>query len=564
MRLLALALSALTFSAGVLAADPYRAKSTGVWTQKHRAHASEKVTVGFVLKQNNLDQIEELFWDRTNPKSDNYGKWLSKKEIGAIVHNKQAHESVLKFLQDHDIAIVHDNENGEYVRAEMSVAQAEKIFQTEFHSYVSPHHKDTVVRTTEFTVPEDLEMHLHHVEHISHFPSEMTRPMFGKMIPNSLPTHVVTPALIYKTYGIPTTLTASSTSGATQSLFESLGQSFAPDDLTMFQQKYSLEQVNVSRVIGPNNPDLCQLQPDNCGEANLDVEYIMAVAQGAQTVYWYAPGLVEPFVDWIMTVANETTPPLVHSISYGGYESENTDANKDSFNTEAMKLGLRGVSIIVASGDDGAVNYKVRSDPSACGYFTSFPSSSPYVTSVGATSGPEAGTTEVACSSDTGGLITTGGGFSTYFSIPAYQKTQVSEYLSSVKGQIASGYPTTGRGSPDVAIMGHNYAITIGGEWTAVSGTSASAPVFAGMITLINDYRLTNGKSALGFLNQALYQLDSTTWKDITSGNNKCSAEGQTGENCCSEGFIATTGWDPLTGLGTPHFPALKSGLGSL
>ena len=275
----------------------------------------------------------------------------------------------------------------------------------------------------------------------------------------------------------------------------------------------------------------------------------MAVAQSAKTVYWYAPGEVEPFLNWIMSVANETAPPLVHSISYGGYESENSDTHKESFNTEAMKLRLGGVSIIVASGDDRAVNYNVRNDTSACGYYTSFPSSSLYVTSVGATQGPEVGSTEAACSFDTGGLIITGGGFSTVFSIPSYQQTAVSSYLVKVKGKIVGDYPTAGRGSPDVSVMGHNYALTIGGVWALVNGTSASAPVFAGMITLINDYRLKNGKSSLGFLNQALYQQDATTWNDITSGNSKCAAGGQMGSNCFDEGFIATKGWELLNSL---------------
>jgi tripeptidyl-peptidase-1 len=297
----------------------------------------------------------------------------------------------------------------------------------------------------------------------------------------------------------------------------------------------------------------------------LDVEYIMAVAQGASTTYWYAPGNVEPFLDWIMAVGNLTKPPLVHSISYGAYETDEAVSTMSAFSTEAMKLGLQGVSILVSSGDDGAVNYKVRNSTAYCGYYTSFPSSCPYVTSVGATQGPEVGTAEIACSSDTNGGITTGGGISrVWTTTPSYQATAVPTYLKNVNGKVAAGYPTSGRGTPDVAAMGHAYAITIGGNWELVSGTSASAPVFAGMITLINDARLRSGKASLGFLNQALYQLDPSTWADITSGNSRCAAEGTTSTNCCKQGFIATAGWDPLTGLGTPHFPKLKASLAAL
>jgi len=108
--------------------------------------------------------------------------------------------------------------------------------------------------------------------------------------------------------------------------------------------------------------------------------------------------------------------------------------------------------------------------------------------------------------------------------------------------------------------MGHNYLIYDGGNQLVVSGTSASAPVFAGMITLINDARIAAGKPSLGFLNQALYGLDTSVFNDITEGeNNCCAAHSQ--PICCEQGFEAAHGWDPLTGLGTPKFEELKAAL---
>eukprot|EP00475_Leptophrys_vorax_P024994 TRINITY_DN3477_c0_g3_i1.p1 TRINITY_DN3477_c0_g3~~TRINITY_DN3477_c0_g3_i1.p1 ORF type:complete len:556 (-),score=135.41 TRINITY_DN3477_c0_g3_i1:72-1739(-) len=533
----------------------FRVHSTGVWKQVERAVSYDSVIVGFVLKQNNLDQIEEMLWDRSNPSSANYGKWLTKAQVGEITHNQEAHQAVRDFLDRHKISIEQDNEFGEYIRASMPVEQAEQMFQTQFFTYRSSFHDFSITRTTHFTVPDELVKHLHFVEHMTSFPA-VSRPVIGSY---TLP--LVTPSLIYQTYGIPSTLKA--TSGATQSIYGSLGQSFSPQDLTEFQIKYKLDQVAVSKVVGDNSPESCyDDDSDACGEASLDVQYIMAVAQGAETTYWYD----EDFVHWIMSVADESHPPLVHSISYGAQEHVNVAPTFRAFSTEAMKLGLRGVSIIVSSGDDGVLDADLRnkSSDARCSYSPVFPSSSPYVTSVGATQGPEAGTEEVACSSTTGGLITTGGGFSILFPTPSYQKTAVSGYLDKVKGKIVKGYNANGRGSPDVAFLGHNYAVIIGGNVVPVSGTSASAPAFAGMITLINDYRLQNGKSSLGFLNQALYQLDPSTWNDITSGSNKCTADTANGPTCCPHGFVAQAGWDPLTGLGTPHFPILKAALGAL
>merc|ERR1711907_543394 len=93
----------------------------------------------------------------------------------------------------------------------------------------------------------------------------------------------------------------------------------------------------------------------------------------------------------------------------------------NTFNTEAMKLGAQGVTVFVSSGDDGVANFQARGDAANCGYTPSFPASSPYVTAVGATQGGVTGGSEVVCSSQTGGVITTGGGFSTQYTAPDYQ-----------------------------------------------------------------------------------------------------------------------------------------------
>ena len=102
------------------------------------------------------------------------------------------------------------------------------------------------------------------------------------------------------------------------------------------------------------------------------------------------------------------------------------------FNIEAMKLGTRGVSVVVASGDDGAAGYPARSNKNLCGLNPSFPSASPWVTSVGGTMGPEhpTPTEEIACTSDGGGLITSGGGFSNKYPTPAYQAAAVRAFLA--------------------------------------------------------------------------------------------------------------------------------------
>jgi tripeptidyl-peptidase-1 len=96
----------------------------------------------------------------------------------------------------------------------------------------------------------------------------------------------------------------------------------------------------------------------------------------------------------------------------------------------------------------------------------------------------------------------------------------------------------------------------VDGQFARVFGTSASAPVVGAMLSNINDARLALGKPPLGFINPALYSDRfvsaynplTSAYKDITNGTNP---------GCGTQGFSAVSGWDPVTGLGTPKFPVL-------
>ena len=153
-------------------------------------------------------------------------------------------------------------------------------------------------------------------------------------------------------------------------------------------------------------------------------------------------------------------------------------------------------------------------------------------------------------------MITSGGGFSNYYLQPTWQSEVVSDYFSMVTGTSkapVSGYNRAGRGYPDVALAATNYLITVGGRQYAVSGTSAAAPVMAGMVSLVNAERLAAGRSPLGWINPALYRGKQFFTNDITVGDNKCTAS-LTNLACCAQGFNAAVGWDPATGLGSINF----------
>lgn len=476
----------------------------------------------------------------------------------SVFANPEGTALVHKFLANFDVKSVSTSTHGEYVKAWMTVETANKLLSTTFHEFVSKKDgKTSIVRCGRYELPAELAAEVSLIGYTTHFPVISTLSVFRALRMDA--DGQATPKVISSYYKIDNNTVA--TSQSSNAVFETINQSYEPSDLKAFDSEFGVPAQSIAKVVGNNNPSSCSENPNNCVEAELDVQVITAIAQDTHTTFWSVPGS-ESFLEWAQAVASDSNPPKVFSISYGAVESEIPSSQAQSFDAEAAKLGLRGVSIFVAAGDDGVAGEGARGNPSGCGFNPSYPATPPHVTAVGATQGPESGEKEIACSSSTGGGITTGGGFSGVFSRPSWQDSQVANYLKNGPDlPPTSMFHSSGRGYPDVAAMGHNYPIVVGGSTYAGSGTSASTPVVAGMVTLINAKRIMAGKSTLGFLNPALYQLDSSAFHDITSGKNNCAAGAQGSATCCQYGFTATSGWDPLTGLGSPDFPNFSSQL---
>jgi len=354
---------------------------------------------------------------------------------------------------------------------------------------------------------------------------------------------------------------------ATQSVFE-FQESFLADDLKKFQQTYKLPADEVDQIIGKYKPQMCQSDPNSCIESTLDLEYIMSIAQKAPITYWNTDTY---FSNWLEEVASTPNAPLVHSISWASVESLSSYSEQTRFSEEAAKLGARGITIVVASGDDGVAGFQIRQGKEYCGFDPVYPGNVPYVLSVGATMGPETGQKEIACSAQKGSLITTGGGFSGVFERPDYQNSVVEKYLKNEKVTSNKLFPSSkmfyssGRAYPDISLAGNLYWIIVTNRMMQVSGTSASAPVMAALLTLANNNRLNKGKPALGFVNPALYQLYDTQpeiFRDVTKGSNQCGT--LSSGVCCNYGFVCASGWDPVTGLGSVNAGRLIEALSNL
>jgi kumamolisin len=344
------------------------------------------------------------------------------------------------------------------------------------------------------------------------------------------------PTDVAKLYNFPTDVTGK---GQTIGFIE-LGGGYQQSDLdTYFSGLGITPSPTVSAVSvdgGTNTPSGDPNSAD--GEVVLDIEVAGTVAPGAQFKVFFAPNTDQGFLDAVTTAIHDTATSII-SISWGQAESGFSDQSRTSFNDAFQSAVALGKTVFSASGDSGS------SDGQTDGKnHVDFPSSSPYVTGCGGTKLQSTGgavTSETVWNEAARNLGTTGGGASDYFPLPAYQQN------SNVPPPQQSG---GGRGVPDVAgdaDPATGYNVLVDGTNSVSGGTSAVAPLFAGLTALINEARSSKGQQPLGFANTLFYQ-NPQAFNDITSGNNGA--------------FSAGPGWDATTGLGSPKGQALRQALG--
>lgn len=210
-------------------------------------------------------------------------------------------------------------------------------------------------------------------------------------------------------------------------------------------------------------------------------------------------------------------PTNVISISYGGGEEDLPAYYLERQCSEIMKLGLQGVTVVISSGDYGVGGYSGCPGAEGQIFYPQMDASCPYVLAVGSTEfddydTPSCRLNEVATTS-----FASGGGFSNVFPTADYQVGAVQAYLSNVTlgftgysnftnfSDITSGvFNLNGRAYPDVSAIGDRFVTAYDEELYLVGGTSLAAPVWAAIITRINEERLAANKSTVGFINPTL------------------------------------------------------------
>ena len=299
---------------------------------------------------------------------------MTKEEVTNLTSNPIARDATVSYLTSSGATIVAETLNGEYVTANASIAVWERMLNTHFFTFHQLENNDIirkVVRAESYSIPIGLQLYVDGTFNTIQMPPQY----FGNSSTVILEdieaeeftltaTSSMTPATLKKFYNVGD---AQGSASSTQAIFAAIEQNFSPADLLSFLRDAGLPPQKIAKVVGGHSSDsVCVSTPDSCAEANLDVQYIMAASSASPTTFWYTD---QSWSGWLKSVANTPKPPLVFSISYGQEESFVSRAEKDAFSTEAIKLGAMGVTIVAASGDDGAISRAVRyNGVSSCSY----------------------------------------------------------------------------------------------------------------------------------------------------------------------------------------------------
>ncbi len=337
-----------------------------------------------------------------------------------------------------------------------------------------------------------------------------------------------TPVQVGQLYQFPPKASAK---GQTIGIIE-LGGGYRAADITAYFKTLGIPAPSVTAVSvdgGKNSPSNAN---SDDGEVMLDIEVAAAVAPGAKIVVYFAPNTDQGFIDAVGSAVHDTVnKPSVISISWGGPESKWTHQSMTSLDAACQSAAALGITVTVAAGDDGSTD-GLTDGKDHC----DFPASSPHVLACGGTKLVGSGsaiTSEVVWNELSASEGATGGGVSSFFPLPTWQTSS----------NVPKAGTFAGRGVPDVAGDADptsGYIVRVDGKTSVIGGTSAVAPLWAGLIALNN----AQNKASAGFLQPTIYAAKAkSAFRDITVGNNGA--------------FKAGPGWDACTGLGSPIGTAL-------
>jgi subtilase family serine protease len=503
------------------------------------------------------EDLQQLLEGQRDPSSPDYQRWLTPEEYGRRFGvSPDDMNRITSWLQTEGFAIQQVARASNWVSFSGTAGQLGKTFRTELHTYQADG-ETHFANATPVSIPEALAGIVSELHGLDDFHPKP--PRNRKLTPNltaSGGVHYLAPDDFAAIYDI-AALYKAGVNGTGQKLAIAGQTDISLSDIRGFRAEFGLTAMDPQLVLYGPDPGV---SPGDQTEADLDLEWSGAVARNATIVYVYSQDVLES----VQYAIDGYLAPVI-SMSYGECEI----GAPTSYRSMAQQANAEGMTWMNSSGDGGAAGCDYDAKIAVRGPAVTFPADIPEVTAVGGTELSENSSSDWSTQNsatlasatgyipeiawnDTalgGGIWATGGGVSVEFAKPWWQA--------------GPGVPNdSARDVPDVSLSASGdhdgYLIYTTGELMTVGGTSAASPTFAGIVTLINQYLVAQGKQAkpgLGNINPNLYSLAQNTTgviHDVTSGNNIVPCEsGSTGCTSGSFGYTAGVGYDRVTGLGS-------------
>jgi len=534
----------------------------------------DTVNAVFIMKHNKdrLFSFERELVERSTPTSGMYGHWFSREQVfQRLAPSSGDVNTVLSFLKSHGIPD-EDVKMGHFrdiIRVKIPAMTAQTMLQTEFSRFRSESQRNvTIYRVTQpYSLPAAVAEVVQVVDGIVRFPA-VAGPLVSYGAESAEATGLsvdqdlfkscggdcnglMTPDAIGRLYDIPRATSSEDGNGIAVAEFqEEYADLDSVDDLlaNCGRRDPSGSSASFMSMKGTEGKGRCEGL--SCAEAQMDIQYTAALAAPIPTTVWYMDHF--SVISWLDDLTSAHTRPLVASVSFSLDSDAQVSAEyMDATSAQFMKAGAMGITLLVASGDHGVWGH--AGFGSGDKFHPEFPASSPYVTTVGGTNLQTKSTTGAESA-----WTCSGGGFSEHFLQPTWQSPAVDAYLQRTRSTgllpPTSYFNIEGRGYPDISAVGgqtNPFCVSLGDElFVGAAGTSGSTSVVASIIALLNNERLREGKSSLGFINPLLY-ANPECFRDVQDySRNSCLPS-------VSDGFISVPGWDPASGLGSPNYKCL-------
>jgi subtilase family serine protease len=546
---------------------------------------SKRLSLAIVFRRSTSQQaaLEQLLRDQQDPKSPKFHKWITSAEYASAYGlPEKTLEDISNWLKSKGALVRDISPSRNRISFEATAAQAEALFQVQMHQYQvngEMHYSND----REPYVPAPLSSVVVGIRGLNDFRLK-PRSVRNRRRVQAAVRSDFTSGISGNTYLAPDDFaTIYDVKGLHNSGIDGTGQKIAVagqtdiklSDIAAFRSASGLSKNDPQVVLEGTDPGT------NLGdmtEADLDLEWSGAVAQGATILYVNSTNVLNSFE---YAITQNLAPVL--AISYGDCEANYSSGDVQTLESLAQQANAQGITITAPSGDSGAADCDSSKASATHGLAVDLPASLPYVTGVGGTRFVEGNNSSQYWSSTNN---SSNGSALTYIPGEVWNDTSADRQLSASGGGASSlfskpswqsgpGVPNDShRDVPDISLNASadhdGYLICTNGSCTngfraadntltVVGGTSAGAPTFAAIVALLNQ---KNG-SSLGNVNSTLYTLaqnSPSTFHDITTGNNvvPC-ASGSTNCTNGSLGYSAGAGYDQVTGLGSPDVLSLAT-----